>query len=311
MLGEVQRKARLAEAYSEHERYLWGVTYRMLGSGAGADDVVQDTFMRLMERPPEDMGGSLRPWLVRVAMNLARDRLRRRRRQPYVGPWLPDPVPTERCGLEIPTSARYEALESATVAFLVALEALTPQQRAVLLLRDVLDYTVREAAETLGMTEGNVKVVTHRARRTMAEYDTDRCIPSRVTPLAMSLLPRLMECLTSENIDGLVDLLANDVRSVTDSGGRYAAARKTIVGIDRVARFMVGVLKKLNLHVESLSVSVRSLNGLPTLVAVHPAQNPRWASRTIMTFVPSEDGRLRTHFSTSADDKLIFLDVSS
>ncbi|MFT5432433.1 MAG: RNA polymerase sigma factor (sigma-70 family) [Myxococcota bacterium] len=301
---------RFAEAFSEHERYLWGVSYRMLGSGTGADDVVQDTFLRLLERPPADLSRSLRPWLVRVAMNLARDRLRRRRRQPYVGTWLPEPVPTDRCDLQIPASARYEALESATVAFLVALEALTPQQRAVLLMRDVLDYTVREASGALSMTDANVKVVCLRARRAMAAYDADRCIPRRASPLAMSLLPRLMQCLTSENIDGLADLLANDVRSLTDSGGRYAAARKTIVGMDRVARFMVGVLKKLNLHVETLSVSVQSLNGLPTLVAIHPARSPRWASRTVMTFVPSEDGRLRTQFSTSADDKLAFLGIS-
>src|SRR5262249_59509545 len=124
-------------AFRANERFLWGLCYRMTGCAADADDLVQDTFVRVLARPPR-MDDPLRPWLVRVAMNLGRDLLRRRRRRPYVGPWLPSPIetgdeesppsfePTLEGGLT--TEGRYDLLESVSFAFLVALEALTPQQ---------------------------------------------------------------------------------------------------------------------------------------------------------------------------------------
>ena len=81
-----------AQTFDEHKRFLWGLCYRMTGSAADADDIVQDTFVKVLEKPPADMESSIRPWLVKVAMNLSRDQLRRRRRREYVGPWLPSPV---------------------------------------------------------------------------------------------------------------------------------------------------------------------------------------------------------------------------
>ncbi|HEV3142185.1 MAG TPA: sigma-70 family RNA polymerase sigma factor, partial [Vicinamibacterales bacterium] len=84
----------LEALYAEHRQFLWGVSYRMTGSAADADDVVQDTFVRAMQRPPRRTEDPLRPWLVKVALNLSRDLLRRRRRREYVGPWLPSPIDT-------------------------------------------------------------------------------------------------------------------------------------------------------------------------------------------------------------------------
>src|SRR5207249_6583174 len=122
--------------YEQHRRFLWGLCYRMTGSAADAEDVVQDTFVRAIEHPPRRTEEPLRPWLVKVALNLARDLLRRRRRREYVGPWLPSPLETdwssqgatadrerdppshEPATLE----GRYDLLESVSFAFLVALE---------------------------------------------------------------------------------------------------------------------------------------------------------------------------------------------
>src|SRR6267142_3657028 len=154
-----------AQTYDDEKRFLWGLCYRMTGSAADAEDIVQDTFVRALEKPPADMQAPLRPWLVKVALNLSRDQLRRRRRREYFGPWLPSPVMTEGDGslqIDEPTSpemspvARYDLVESVTLAFLLAMEALTPAQRAVLLLRDVFEYSTSEVAETLAMTESNV-----------------------------------------------------------------------------------------------------------------------------------------------------------
>ena len=177
------------DLFKAHERFLWGLCYRMMGSAADADDLVQETFLRAMERPPRRTDEPLRPWLVRVAMNLCRDALRRRRRQHYVGPWLPAPIETEGENRLLSyeptlpdgttTEGRYELIESVSFAFLLALEALTPQQRAVLLLRDAFDYSVHETADALDLSEANVKTTHHRARRAMAAYDRDRRVPTR------------------------------------------------------------------------------------------------------------------------------------
>ena len=176
-----------AEALETDRRLLWGLCYRMTGNAADADDLVQETFVRAIEKPPRRANEPLRPWLVRVAMNLSRDLLRRRKRRGYVGPWLPSPVPTDE---ESPASyeplapsenspaARYDLMESVSFAFLLALEALTPSGRAVLLLRDVFDYSTSETAEALDITESYVKVLLLRARRKMREYDKSRAAPS-------------------------------------------------------------------------------------------------------------------------------------
>src|SRR6185436_15303130 len=120
----------LGSLFEEHRRFLWGLCYRMTGCAADADDVVQDTFVRAIERPPRRVDEPLRPWLVKVALNLARDLLRRRRRRDYLGPWLPSPIETEPPSHEpAALDGRYELLESVSFAFLIALEALTPTQR--------------------------------------------------------------------------------------------------------------------------------------------------------------------------------------
>ena len=138
--------------YREHGRFVWGLCYRMTGSATDADDLLQETFARALASPPRDTSAPWRPWLVRVAVNLARDRLRRRKRTPYVGPWLPAPIETgEQVAEGLDPEHRYGLLESVTFAFLMACEALTPRQRAVLLLRDVLDYSVEETARALAM----------------------------------------------------------------------------------------------------------------------------------------------------------------
>jgi RNA polymerase sigma-70 factor (ECF subfamily) len=162
--------------FKDHERFLWGICYRLTGSAADAEDLVQETFARAMERPPARTDDPWRPWLVRVAMNLGRD-------------WLPAPVETDDAFFpplrwspqesEKGPEARYELMESFSFAFLLALEALTAQQRTILLFRDVLDHSVRETAEALGISEGSVKTTHHRARRAMRDYDQNRCVPTR------------------------------------------------------------------------------------------------------------------------------------
>ena len=179
--GLADRTDDLGALFRAQRQRLWGLAYRMTGSAEDADDVVQETFVRAVEKAPEAPRDEVPRWLARVATNLSIDALRRRRRRAYVGPWLPAPLAGEP---ELPASsdpdaeARYGAAESATFAFLVALEVLGPRQRAALLLRDVLGCSASETAEILATSAGNVRILHLRARRALEDYDAQRCVPT-------------------------------------------------------------------------------------------------------------------------------------
>ena len=242
------------------------------------------------ERPPS---GKLRHWLTRVAVNLGRDELRRRRS--YVGEWLPSPVPTdeppslEPIELHPGAEARYSLLESASVAFLVALEALTPAQRAVLLLRDVFEMSVREVSRSLGLSEGNVKVLHHRARAAMACYDAERQpIDAGLRERTRAIMETFLTALAAGDAATAARLLAPNARAQSDGGGEFAAALLPIKGRERVLRFLVGISGKTPVA----GYAVRELNGLPALVAEVEQRPPRWAPRFVMWTELDREGRI-------------------
>jgi RNA polymerase sigma-70 factor (ECF subfamily) len=295
-------------SFREHERHLWGLCYRLTGSAAEADDLVQDTFVRAMERPPARTDEPLRPWLVRVALNLGRDALRRRRRRAYDGPWLPSPVSNEDAvpSVEIGaegggTEARYDLLESVSFAFLLALEALTPQQRAVLILRDVFDYSVKETAAALGLSEPAVKTTHHRARRALEPYDATRCPPTpALAAQARVSLQRFLQAITGNDVAAAEALLAEDARSLNDGGGEFLAARKPIVGRAKVAQVYVNLAR---LSPPSVRAEIRTLNGLPALVVEQPA-GERTAPRFVVACTIDAAGRITAVYSVLATVKL-------
>ena len=307
----------LAQLFDEHRRFLWGVSYRMTGSAADADDIVQETFVRAMEHPPHRTDEPLRPWLVKVALNLSRDVLRRRKRRDYVGPWLPSPIDTSdepappshepmidgRETLE----ARYDLLESVSMAFLVALEQLTPRQRAILLLRDVFDYSVKETADALDLSEPNVKTTLHRARQVMAGYDGERALPTaRVQDSSRRALFQFLQRLQANDVAGVEALLADDVKTTTDGGGEFRSALRTIVGRDKVARFFVAVSTIGQGHTARVMV----LNGLPAVVIDTAIVPPRVAPRSVMQVDVDATERIRHIYVVSATPKLCALNQS-
>jgi RNA polymerase sigma-70 factor (ECF subfamily) len=297
----------VAGAFREHERFLWGLAYRMTGSAADADDVVQEAFTRAVEHPPARLDAPLRPWLVRVAMNVARDVLRRRKQRDYVGPWLPSPVddgeeqPDPLAGT-LPADTRYELRESASYAFLLALEALTPQQRAVLLLRDVLDYSVRETADALGLSESNVKTTHHRARRAMSAYDRTRRPPTaEIHAETRAAIERFVGALLMQDVAAAESCLAEGARLVSDGGGEFRAALRPVLGRDRVVRFFLGLQRKLGANV---SFDVRTLNGLPAVVAAYDTPREGWGPRFVMRVDTDGRGAIRDVHIVVATAKL-------
>jgi RNA polymerase sigma-70 factor (ECF subfamily) len=302
----------LADAFRAHERFLWGVSYRLTGCAADADDIVQETFVRAMERPPARTDAPWRPWLVRVAMNLGRDLLRRRRRRAYIGPWLPSPIETGDeeappayepvIGGHATTEGRYDLLESVSFAFLLALEALTPQQRAVLLLRDVFDYSVRETAAALDMSEPNVKTTHHRARAAMRAYDRSRCVPTRaLQEHTREVLGQFVASLASGDVGAIESLLADSVRTVNDGGGEYFSARKVILGPRRVAKFHLKISQR---RLASARFAVRMINGLPALVGELSDHRSGEPPRIVLRCDVGPDGRITHLHSVVASRKL-------
>ncbi len=301
-----------ADVFETDRRLLWGLCYRMTGNAADADDLVQETFVRAIEHPPRRMDEPLRPWLVRVAINLSRDLLRRRRRQSYTGNWLPSPVPTENkddpASYEPPApskdspAARYELMESLSFAFLLALEALTPSQRAALLLRDVFDYSTTETAEALDITEANAKVLLLRARRRMQEYDRNRAnlSPERLEATRHALEQFLL-CLDRRDVKGLERLLTEDVVSVSDGGGVVEAALRPITGRDKLLRLTLALSAK---SVSVPRVSLRVLNGLPAILFEDVVSTSTRATRYTIQIEVDDAGRIRRLDAVLAPNKL-------
>jgi RNA polymerase sigma-70 factor (ECF subfamily) len=245
-----------------------------------------------------------------VALNLSRDLLRRRKRRDYVGPWLPSPVATD--DEPAPPSYeptvegrsledRYDLLESVSFAFLIALERLTPTQRAVLLLRDVFDYSVAETADAVDITASNVKTTHHRARNAMAAYDGARVIPTAsVQQATQQALLQFLQCLERNDVAGVEALLADDVRTMTDGGGEFQAALRPIIGREKVMRFYFAINPKRG---ETLA-TFTSLNGAPAVIATVPGATGTTAPRYAVTIALNRAGKISHIYVVSASRKL-------
>lgn len=283
--------------FREHSAHVWAIAYRVTGSAADADDLVQETFVRAMSAKRAE---ELRPWLARIATNASIDVLRARRRTPYIGPWLPEPIDTGDASGSNTGGARYDLLESVSLAFMIALEALSPRARAVLLLRDVFDYSVRQTSTVLTMTETHVKVTHHRARKVMEAYDASRRVPTReLQDKAREALFAMMSALAVGDLSALEALLAEDAQTINDSAGDYTAARVPVIGNKKIALFWTKVRPR-----EIESVEMRMLNGLPAVVARAKSPDGRLAPCIALTLTLNSTGRIATLHGIVATAKL-------
>lgn len=231
----------VTEVFEEHRPVLMGVAYRMLGRVADAEDVVQDAWLRWAQADRDEVSEP-RAYLVRVATRLAIDRLRQAqvRREAYVGPWLPEPLITD-FGPTAPDTAEAAVLaESVSLAVLVVLEALSPLERAVFVLREAFGFPFAEIATTLDRSESAVRQLAGRARKHVDErrprFDVD---PAE----QRDLTERFLAAATGGDLEGLMTLLAPDARLVGDSGGKSKAPLRVIESADKVGRFLLGAAK--------------------------------------------------------------------
>jgi RNA polymerase sigma factor (sigma-70 family) len=299
----------LTRWFEDHRSFLWGLCYRVTGSASDADDVVQETFIKALEHAPRELAEP-RPWLVRVAVNASRDLLRRRRRRAYIGEWLPDPIETNEAlpsfepivhGRET-LEGRYDLMESVSIAFLQALEVLTPTQRAVLLLCDVFDYSAAEAAAALDLSHGNIRTIHHRARRLMGSYDRKRTVPTAaIRERTSGALRRFLDLLAKSDVRGIERMLADDVRAVADSGGEFTATRRAIIGPSRVARFFA----RLSLSRQSgMRTRLVMLNGLPAALLEFDKPMGRRPPKLAFAIGLNRDGLLSRLWVVASSRKL-------
>jgi RNA polymerase sigma-70 factor (ECF subfamily) len=220
-----------------HRGRLLGLAYRMLGSRSDAEDVVQDAYLRFAGAQ-----GVQNPeaFLVTIVTRLCLDRLKsaRARREAYVGPWLPEPVLDAE---SLSAGAATELADDLSFALLLALDRLSPPERAAFLLHDVFDTPFPEIAAMLGRSETACRQLASRARRAVRD---DRPIPAKTPDNHARLLQAFSEAAVSGNVAELARLLREDAVAITDGGGRKIAALNPIVGADKVARFFVGVAAK-------------------------------------------------------------------
>lgn len=244
------------DRFLAERRLLFAVAYRMLGSAADAEDVVQEAFLRWAEYGnPVDRP---RSFLTTTVVRLCLDQLgsARARRVEYVGPWLPEPVLVDDAG---PAEAA-ELADSLTMAFLVLLEELAPAERAAFLLHDVFGYGYQEIAAMLRRREPAARQLVARARRRIGErrrrFDAD---PQQGEHLAGQFLAA---CSTGD-LQALMSVLAGDVVVWTDGGGKARAARNPVYGAQKAARFLIGIAKDVP---PGVGVSLARLNGQPGAV---------------------------------------------
>ncbi len=231
--------------FAAERRRLTGIAYRITGSLADAEDVVQEAWLRFskaresetIERPPA--------WLTTVTARIALDHLKsaRREREVYVGPWLPEPIGADPLTLSRPGPEEMVELSSSlTIGFLHVLETLNPVERVVFILADVFDVSFKEIAETVGKTPDACRQIASRARRRVHAARPHRYSPP--DDEAARVVAEMLAATTAGDIDGLVRLLSEDAVLVSDGGPHKRAARYPVKGRDRVARFMANIGKR-------------------------------------------------------------------
>jgi RNA polymerase sigma-70 factor (ECF subfamily) len=250
--------------FEPHRRRLLGLAYRMLGSMAEAEDAVQETYLRWHDADRASVENA-RAFLMTTTTRICLDVLKsaRVRREEYVGPWLPDPV-TDTSALA--PDAQTELAEDVSVALLLALERLSPLERAAFLLHDVFDYSFSQVADALGRNEAACRQLATRARAHVRESrpQAPRSTSSAIEPKHTELLDAFIRASRSGDIAALTRVLASDARVVTDGGGKVPAALNVIEGADRVAAFLVGVVRKG--WTDDMTVRFDIINGLPGLI---------------------------------------------
>jgi RNA polymerase sigma-70 factor (ECF subfamily) len=286
------------EAFVAHRNLLFTVAYELLGSAADAEDVLQEAWLRWV-KVDLDQVRDRRAYLVRITTRQALNRLRKAKqlRETYVGEWLPEPL------LTTPDVAEeVELAESVSMALMLVLETLTPTERAVFVLREVFGLDYEEIATAVDKAPAAVRQVAHRARLHVDARRPRELVSPRETRAALESFQHAVE--TGE-LQALLDVLAPDAVLIADGGGIRQAAMRPVIGADKIARFLLGAIDKVERLGQRLTVGSASVNGNPALLLRLDAE---WDG---ILAIRVEDGRIAGLYYVRNPEKLSHLDAAT
>lgn len=284
-----------AERFTLLRPLLFTIAYEILGSATEADDVLQDSYLRWAEVDLSTVRDT-KSYLARLVTRQALNALRAgaRRREDYVGPWLPEPLLLD----EQDPSADVVLAESVSMAMLVLLETLTPDERAVFVLREVFGFEYDEIADAVGKSASTVRQIAHRARehvqarrRRFAPVDPEQ--NARITA-------EFMAAASSGDVEGVMAMLAPDVAWTADSGGKASAARRPVVGAEKVARAVVGLIGR-GMQIPDVRVETVVCNAAPAVLLYRGDQLEGVFTVEII------DGKITNFYAMRNPDKLTML----
>ncbi|MBU8878226.1 RNA polymerase sigma factor SigJ [Bacillus sp. FJAT-29790] len=246
----------MEELYNQYKALMFTLAYQLTGSAADAEDVVQDVFFKALDVHPERLEEP-KAYLCKMVTNrcLNLQKSARKRREVYVGPWLPEPIRTPKEDTLEVTVVRRDLL---SYAMLVLLERLTPTERVVFVLREALGFDYPEISELLGKQETNCRKLMSRARSKM-EISEEETVAAEAVELEW--VSRFLTSLEQGNVDHVLSLLTEDVMLVTDGGGKVIASTRPVQTRDRVAQFLLGYKGIASYYQGSLHFEIVSLNG--------------------------------------------------
>jgi RNA polymerase sigma-70 factor, ECF subfamily len=292
-----------AASFEPYRRRLLGLAYRMLGSMADAEDAVQETYLR-WHATDRDRVSDARGFLMTTATRICLDLLTsaRARREEYVGPWLPEPVVDTAA---LAPDSRTEMAEDLSIALLLTLDRLSPLERAAFLLHDVFDFSFAEVATTLERSEAACRKLATRAREHVRALrprgaTTPLVPPREIDAKHAHLMSAFATATRSGDLDALMQLLASDVRVVTDGGGKVRAALNVVEGADHAARFLIDVTRKRPgaWWRDDFRPRFALINGLPGIIVDAPEGAVQTAAFEI------EGGVIRSLYVVRNPDKL-------
>lgn len=279
-----------AELFERHRARLFGIAYRMLGSVEDAEDAVQETYLRWHRTALEEIGSN-EAWLVAVVTRIAIDRLRlaATTRETYVGSWLPEPVIVDPAP---PADRSAELSSDLSMAFLVLLERLAPEERAAFILREVLDVSYEELASVLEKSEPACRQIVHRARQRVRHGAPRNPVPPDARE---RLVEQFVVALAEEDQDALVSLFSDDVIWMSDGGGKANAVRGLVSGAERVAR-MAARFQKMGRGIITHRIAL--INGEPTVLTLANGLT------VFTTSLAVDNGRITALYRVLNPDKL-------
>jgi RNA polymerase sigma-70 factor (ECF subfamily) len=277
------------DLFEEHRPLLFSLAYRMLGTRSDAEDTVQDAWLRWQSASSEEIRAP-KSYLTKVVARLSLDSLKsaRRKRETYVGEWLPEPL------VEPPGTSAVEMAESLSLAFLHVLESLTPDERVAFLLREVFDANYAEIAATLDTSEPNCRQIVARAR----QHIRDRRPRFRVDHARQqTVLQQFLAACQTGDASQLLPLLSPEVELHSDGGGKVPATINPIYGADKVSRFFQGIARKG--ATTGITAKFATVNGAPGVLLMH-GETPN----TVLTLELNESGRIHRIFLINNPEKL-------